>query len=171
MEDAQKLNWTELKKKYLYGSTRSVNAFLEAENVKINGFVTRKTKGWREEKESYEEDLEKATREKLIASLSDKEVDVRKRQASIAKLLQEIALKALESYKPKDFAEALRCLQIGLKEEREALNLNNNQPQVIYLEPAFMRTRYAQRLKNMNGDELLGVVKKLAETEKKEVVN
>src|SRR3989344_8493476 len=108
-------NWSELRKKYLYSGARSVNAFLEAESIKINGFVTRKTKGWREEKELYEADLEKATREKLIASLSDSEADVRKRQASIAKFMQGIALKALEKYEPKDFTEALRCIQIGLK--------------------------------------------------------
>jgi len=163
-------NWSELRKKYLYSGARSVNAFLEAESIKINGFVTRKTKGWREEKELYEADLEKAIREKLIASLSDTEADVRKRQASIAKHLQEMALKALETCKPKDFAEALRCMQIGLKEEREALGLNNVQPQAVFVEPPFMKTRYAQKLKNMDNEELLGVMKELVE-EKKEVIN
>jgi len=163
-----KTNWYVLRKKYVFGDIRSVNAFLETQGIKINGFVTRRTKGWRGEKEKFEQELENATREKLIASLSDTEADVRKRQASIAKFMQEVALRVLDKYEPQSFAEALRTLQIGLKEEREALGLNNYQKPTNNIQPAFMFTRYAKRLQSMNIQE---IVQELIKEHKDSVLN
>lgn len=164
-----KLDWDNLKRKYLYGIIQSVNAFLEADGIAVNGFVTRKTKGWRDEKELFEVEVDKATKNKLIELLGDSQADVRKRQAAIAKHLQEVALKALDKYKPKSFSEATKCLQIGLHEEREALGLNDNKKADNYNEPPFMKTRFAQSLKSMSYDELGEVLKGLSEYDRKNI--
>ncbi len=164
-------DWDNLKRKYLYGDIRSVNAFLDTEEISVNGFVTRKTKHWRDEKEIFEQEVDKTTKAKLIELLSDDLADVQKRQAAITKHMQEMALKALEKHQPNNFSEALKCLQIALHEEREALGLNNNQKHEVYIEPPIMRTRYAQPLKGMSNQELAEVLQHLSDSKNDTIVN
>lgn len=148
MKVKPKHNWRELRIKYLYSETSSVKAFLDSEGIKSNGFVTRKTKGWSDEKQLFLNELENQTREKLLSSLSDTDYDVRKRQASTAKFMQEVAIKALNEHKPKSFSDVMRCLQMGLKEERDALGMNSNYSHKHSIEgkPVFMMTNYAKKL-------------------------
>jgi len=74
-----------------------------------------------------------------LEGVSDDEALVRRRQANIGKQLQLTDLKYLLKHPPKTFSEALRCVQIGLNQECEALGLNQPKPQ---------REKFIQRLKD-----------------------
>ena len=171
---SDKINWSKLKLDYIFGEIESVNGFLVAKSLTINGNTTRKTKGWKAEKEMYQQKLEETIKSKTISEISDSEADVRARQAKVARYLQSKGLKAMEQYKPDNFPQGLRMVEVGLKQERNALGINNQQPpitnnyqNVLYNLP-IMKTAYGKQLLKMNNEELEAVKNKLDELDEED---
>ncbi|KKQ66952.1 MAG: hypothetical protein US86_C0002G0069 [Candidatus Daviesbacteria bacterium GW2011_GWA2_38_24] len=168
-----KVDWNKLKQDYKYGEIESVNAFLDNAGIKINGNVSRITTGWRAERDEYRKLLDQQTQDKMVKMTSDNEIEVRARQAKVARYLQTRALKAMESRKVEDVTEsqATRLAEIGLREEREALNLNDQGPVInnnitsraVLMQMPIMKTRYGKALLQMNEEGRMAVLERIHE--------
>lgn len=175
----QSLDWDKLKNDYKYGEIESVNGFLESVDIKINGNVSRITTGWRAERDEYRKLLEQQTQDKMIELNSDNEIELRKRQAKVARHLQTRGLRAMESHKAEEVTEsqAVRLVEVGLKEEREAVGINNH-PTVInntvnsmavLMQLPVMKTHWGKALLLMTEEERLAVLGRLYELKKARV--
>lgn len=142
-----KSNWRKLKEEYLSGDINSVSSFLASKNIKRNGYVSRVTRGWNEARWTYQAKLRSARQEETIKRTSKIEAEFNAKRLKIARNLQLKSLRALQNQEPETVAQSVRMLVVGLKEEREALNLNGKSGQNEYNEPAYMKTRFAKRLK------------------------
>lgn len=161
----KKINWIQLKHDYVFDSNESVSDFLKQQGFKLNGYTSRKTFGWSDERKTFQDRLDKEIASKTIDKVSDTESEIRARQVRLAKKLQTKALEALEKFSPTSAEEARRMLVDGLKEEREATGINKNNQTVgtnIFDNP-IMKTRYAEPLKKMNYDQLIRVLQRLKE--------
>jgi len=172
MDEPIKLDWNTLKQDYKYGDIESVNAFLESKEIKINGNVTRITTGWRAERDEYRRLLEQETEDKMVKWVSDGEVEVRKRQAKVARFLQARGLEAMRKRDPKDVSEpqATRLVEIGLQEEREAIGVVNQRPLINNTVNAMsissvMNTHFGRALQHMSYEELSVVLKEMERLE------
>lgn len=165
------IDWDKLKNDYKYGEVESVNAFLDNAGIKINGNVSRITTGWRAERDEYQKQLEQTTQTKTVELVSNSEAEVRARQAKIARYLQTRGLKAMEEHNIENITQASRLVEVGLKEEREALNINDQRPVIntsitsmaILMNMPIMKTRYGKALLQMNMEELESVRQRLVE--------
>lgn len=172
MDTLVKLDWNTLKQDYKYGNIESVNAFLESKEIKINGNVTRITTGWRAERDEYRRLLDRETEDKMVKWVSDSEVEVRKRQAKVARFLQARGLEAMRKRDTKDVSEpqATRLIEIGLQEEREAIGIVNQRPLINNTVNAMsissvMNTHFGQALQCMTYDELAETLKEMQRLE------
>lgn len=132
-----------LKDEYLKGDVLSVNSFLILKGIKKDGNVSRITKGWRLQREGYQQALAEAKERATIKA----EADAVARQVRIARSLQLKGLKALEKQEPQTAYQAMRMLIVGQREERAALGLDSDNTQVQNeYDPALLGTRFMQNL-------------------------
>lgn len=133
-----------LKNDYMKGDILSVNAFLKTKGIKKDGNISRITKGWRFQKEGYQQALAEAKERATIKA----EAEAVARRIRIARSLQIKGLKALERQEPKTAYQAMRMLITGLREERSALGLNTSDTciQKPLYNNALWGTRYIQDL-------------------------
>jgi len=174
------IDWRKLKQDYVRGTINSVTSFLKNEGIKMSGYVSRKTKGWKKEQDLFLKRLEEVTQDKVLEKVSESESEVRARQAKYARFLQEQGIKALEKIdengnlilKPQTPEEARRFVADGLVQEREALGINKSQTAIgvnfdIKTLP-IMSTHYGKALLGMNYDQLIGVLLRLKELDKQQ---
>lgn len=159
----KKYNWEELKGEFIRGDILSVSEFLKKKKIKRTGKVSEMTKGWAEEKQAYDEATQQQANEEAQKQVVETEAQIRARQQKAAKFLQFKALNALKEQVPENAMESLRMLQVGLNEERDALDLNKKPLIAGDVNIAVMHTRYGKMLQNLDYDELKDVLTRLGE--------
>lgn len=142
-------NWKNMKEEYVSGNIDHISAFLEKKGVKRNGYVSRMTRGWNESRWSYQTKLRAAKEEEAIKYTSKVDAEFNARRLRVARNLQLIGLRALQYQKPKTVLQSVKMLAVGLREEREAMGLNSRGDNSSFnqTEPMYMKTRFAQELK------------------------
>lgn len=165
----QKYDWTKLKNEYIRGNTISAKDFLKENNVLITGSSYAKINGWQEEREQFQKELQEKTNEEVITKVAETTADIRARQAKTAKMLQFKGVKYIsdKDKSPKNIDQARRLVVEGLREEREALDLNRRElPQVGSVNIAVFNTRYGEMLKGLNYGQLADILRRLDEKSK-----
>jgi hypothetical protein len=172
-----KLNWDELRREYVHGTTNSVADYLKQKEIKRNGNISRLTKGWNLEREVFQNQLEKVKNEEVINRISTIEAEFTARRLRIARNLQLKALRSLAHQKPKTVMQSLKMLVDGLREEREALNLNKNNRlastgniEDMYKIAILKTGRYGQKLLDMNYSELRDEIDSLIQESRSTVI-
>jgi len=165
-------DWKKLKEEYISGNVDSVNAFLEEKDIKRNGYISRVTKGWNEARWSYQAKLRVAKEEETIKLSSRVDAEFNAKRLKIARSLQLKSLRALQHQEPETVLHSVKMLAVGLNEEREAMGLSNKNGNgsTARVEPLFMKTRFAQELKESlfrmsddKFDELMAKIKENSE--------
>lgn len=113
-------DWGALKTEFINGHWITLSHFFSNKGIPNNSYSRSKTKGWRVTKKNYALQVTKRATEQLI----EEEVQIRIRQAKIAKKMQEKGLAALDLLEPKDIDEARKLVNDGLIQEREALGIS-----------------------------------------------
>jgi hypothetical protein len=143
------LDWKKLKEEYISGNVDSISSFLDKKGIKRNGYISRLTKGWNESRWSYQAKLREARREVTIKHTSKIDAEFNAKRLKIARNLQLKSLRALQYQEPETVFQSLQMFTVGMGEEREAMGLNNknDNSSTTQVEPLFMKTRFAQALK------------------------
>lgn len=168
------VDWITLKTEYQTGDTKSVSEFLKQKGIKLNGNTSRQIKGWVDDREQFQIELQKKmldkSQEKLTEVFVDDITEMRLRHSKIAKYIQ---TKALQTLQRKDFDtayQAVRALATGVQEERGIVGMDNQSNMIVSPEVQLaMKTRYYDKIKDMNFDELIQVLQRLKELEQNEI--
>lgn len=131
-------------------------------NWKKSVHMTQKMKGWSKEKRKMINKAAEEASKEMVEGRKNEAIAIRERQANIARGLQKKGIKALEYLDPKSAEEARRMIDTGLRQEREALGLNEkggakNLTQVNLNLP---KTRFD---KIIDGQDFQGILELLAE--------
>ena len=164
-----KYDWTKLKNEYIRGDVISAVDFLSKKNIPLTGTTRTNIVGWSKEREEYQKELEEKTNEETIVKVAETTADIRARQARTAKMLQFKGVKYIsdKDKAPENIDQARRLVVEGLREEREALDLNRRElPQVGSINIAVLNTRYGEMLKGLNYGQLADILRRLDEESK-----
>jgi len=82
------------------------------------------TKGWTKEKMAIQAEAAKNAAGNLVATKTDELIQIRERQAQLARMMQLKGAEAIRDMKPEDIEQARKLLLTGLQEERAALGMN-----------------------------------------------
>lgn len=159
----RKLNWVNLKNEYVRGDILTVSEFLDKKGITRTGKVSEMTKGWAEEKRAFDEATQQKLNDKVQTQKVESEVEIRSRQQKAAKYLQFKALNALKSQVPETAMQSLKMLQIGLDQEREAIDLNKKPLVAGDINIAIMYTKYGKMLQDLDYEQLKSVLTRLGE--------
>lgn len=124
-----KWDWPNLRKEFLAGDWKTVKSFLVEKKIPYTNFA--QTSGWAAEKKELQERSIEVTKSKLVEQESDNIVEVRKRQARLARFMQLKGAKKLEKLVPETVDEARRLVVAGMKEERSSLGMDGTGKQSL----------------------------------------
>jgi hypothetical protein len=124
-----KWDWPKLRKEFLAGEWKTVKGFLIEKGIPYTNFA--QTTGWAEEKKELQEKSIEVTKSKLVEQESDNIVEIRKRQARLARFMQLKGAKKLEDLHPETVDEARRLVVAGMKEERASLGMEGSGKQSL----------------------------------------
>ena len=124
-----KYNWPKLKAEFLAGDWLVVKDFLKDKNIPVSNIS--KTRGWTKDKGKQEQDMLEAAKDKITETDADSLVEVRIRQARIAKFMQLKGAEVLKSVNPKTADEARKLVVSGMREERKTLGFDGTTKQSL----------------------------------------
>lgn len=169
---APKYDWTNLLEEFKKGGWLTVSSFFEAKGIKDSGQSRKMTANWLQLREDYQKRLNETIEDKSIEAIAESEAQIRARQARLAKLLQTKGLQALLA-KDKTTGEdvlkidspkiATQMIVAGLREEREALDINKKPLMAGNINIAVLNTRFGEMIQKMDYGELRAVLDRLAE--------
>lgn len=120
-----KHNWLKIKRDYISDPTATSETLSKKHGVYKPTLVARMGK---EKWSLLREEVQTKAEMSLAKEAENDILEVKKRHVRIAKLMQGIGLKALDTYKPKSSKEAREFLIEGIKIEKQALGLDQNKP-------------------------------------------
>lgn len=174
MKNLQNLDWQALKTEYKVGTIKSVSAFLRGKGISLSGNTIRHIKGWAQERDAYQGELQKKIEEesknKTADVIGEDVAEVRRRHVQVGRSLQAKGLEGLLMHKPRSAIEATRMFVEGAQLEREALGFdshsrrNASHQQEGSFDPALLNTNYMKRLQKMSNEELKAEIDNLANT-------
>jgi len=156
---------------FIRGPWDTVNDFIKYKKItprKKSAYISQMTSGWgREKRQLVISAMEKASTD-IVGEKIEEIKQVKIRQASIAKEMQEVGHEALKIYKPQDAEEARKMIQTGMEQEREALGISGkgggqNLTQVNVNLP---KTKFDQIIDGTNFE---GVLKLIAEVKRERI--
>lgn len=160
----RKYDWDKLKGEFVRGDILTIDEFLKSKGISHNGHVDTIVAGWLVEREEYVKKLEEETTNKTLEAVSETTAQVRARQQRMAKILQAKGLKGLKDKVPDTVGLAGKFLIAGLREEREALDLNKHAPVITgAINIAVLNTRFGKMIQGLNYEQLQRVLERLKE--------
>src|SRR3972149_331727 len=87
----KKYDWKKLENEFTKGRWLMISSFLREKGVPNNSYVRKRTSGWLSIREKCQQEVSERAREKFL----EDEVEVRARQAQIAKAMQAKGAKSL----------------------------------------------------------------------------
>lgn len=124
-----KWDWPKLKIQFLSGDFGSVKDFLRQKGIPETTIAP--TVGWAAEKKDFQSRSVEVTKDKLVEQESDNIVEIRKRQARLARFMQLKGAKKLEDLDPETVDEARRLISSGMREERASLGMDSASKQSL----------------------------------------
>lgn len=153
-------DWINLKAEFISGDWLSIKDFFKEKGIPIANYV--KTKGWLEARKGSKEKALEISTEKLIQSDISNIMDMRDRQARLARYMQ---LKGAEKLKELDVTnidEARRLIATGMKEERVSLGAETGKGNMTQINiNTGPKTNLDRLVEGANYEELLGLIAEL----------
>lgn len=117
-------NWEKMKREFFMGDYLTLKDFLEEKG--LNNYKNPKYNGWVRERIEFQKKLTEDAAKKAIQKEMDDTVEVRIRQARLARFLQAKGAEKLKNVKPDDLSvkDASKLVIDGMEQEREALGVN-----------------------------------------------
>lgn len=160
-----KYNWAKLKREFLTGEWVNVSSFLRDKKIPLANF--KQAAGWLQEKTELEAKKTESTKQAMVDKEVESVVDVRARQARLAKFMQMKAAQKIKDAPIETLDEARRMAVAGMREERKALGMEGGGKQSL--------TQINIKLPQTNLDKLVekadyeGVLKLIAELKRERV--
>lgn len=149
-------DWIKLKTEFMSGEYHSVTEFLKAKGMNPHA-PYRQVKGWASEKIKIHSDALALSTQQIVQEDAREMLDVRLRQARLARFLQVKGMNKLQNADPENVEDARKLLVSGLEQERKALGIDGgatkqNLTQINIEQP---KTNLDKMLEGMDYEQIL----------------
>jgi len=114
-------DWPALKKEFITGDYKNLSEFKREKGIAQN--MSKPFKGWIEEKKEVQERALEAAKEEVVRVEAENTVEVRERQARLARFLQLKGAETLKNTEITNADDARKMIISGMQEERKVLGI------------------------------------------------
>jgi hypothetical protein len=158
-KSSRKYNWEKLRAEFIAGEWLSIAQFFKDKKISISN--QKRTVGWVDAKKKHQKEVFRNSSKQLMDGEIQNIVEIRNRQARLARFLQLKGMNALQAKDVQTVEDARKLVVSGMDEERRVVGMDGAAKQSFTQINIGPKTNLDKLVEKMDYEELLGLIAQL----------